>query len=390
VTRIGIHTAFPLEYHGGGERFALQLAGHLTESFPNCKVSISADSDSACIARVERDALQIAPGVEYLREPFDRFGALIRASHLYRPLPRIESLVQFDANLVFLNRLPPREYLKRVESSGSRVAFLVHGIALENVLGKPLAVAAYQLYIRAAGRLTLSCLSGKPAWFQVFTEQYGKWLRSIGIDGRKIFVVPFAIDGRAFEPVRNDQVFRVIWIGRLEDFQKGVKLLVRVARQLGTLGLGDLELAVCGSGSSEQLLRAGIRNLTGVKYMGQVTDHERDSLLSTSNLMLSTANMDPFPATILQGLASGLPVVSTPASGPVEILSRREAFGVVTPASATVLTSAIRQFYTEWRNDRSQYFDRKLEIRSTFLRTFEVVTMLRSYVEMVRCMLDYA
>jgi len=91
-------------------------------------------------------------------------------------------------------------------------------------------------------------------------------------------------------------------------------------------------LILVGRGSEADRCRrlAGELGLRGVEFIGGVAHDEVPKYLSRASLLLNSSRIDNQPLSILEALASGVPVVSTAAGGIVEIVQHEET-GLVAP-----------------------------------------------------------
>jgi phosphatidylinositol alpha 1,6-mannosyltransferase len=141
------------------------------------------------------------------------------------------------------------------------------------------------------------------------------------------------IDTRAFSPDRHDPLLRVIngWekkfvllhVGRLAA-EKGVHRILEafaIARKL--LPAGTLQLVIAGGGPEEKALRESAS--PDVTFLG-VLDRERQlpQLYASVDAFVLTSVTETLGLVVLEAMASGLPVIATPAGGVGEHLRHRE------------------------------------------------------------------
>jgi glycosyltransferase involved in cell wall biosynthesis len=75
----------------------------------------------------------------------------------------------------------------------------------------------------------------------------------------------------------------------------------------------DATLEIAGAGSCERELRALARSLslTGVRFLGPVAPSDVPSLHERADILVNSSLIDNQPLSILEAMASGMPVVST-------------------------------------------------------------------------------
>ncbi len=148
------------------------------------------------------------------------------------------------------------------------------------------------------------------------------------------------VDTKVFSPQRSDPLIRLLngWerkfvllhVGRLAA-EKGVHRILeafRVARDL--LPAGSLHLVIAGGGPEEPALRAAAP--PDVTFLG-VLDHKRalPQLYASADAFVLTSLTETLGLVVLEAMASGLPVIASPAGGVADHL-RNEENGLSYPA----------------------------------------------------------
>jgi phosphatidylinositol alpha 1,6-mannosyltransferase len=147
-------------------------------------------------------------------------------------------------------------------------------------------------------------------------------LLALGV--RDVEVWGRAIDVRTFVPERRDLMFRrlngwddkfvLLHVGRLAA-EKGVQRIVegfRIAR--GLLPTGSVHLIVAGGGPDEHALRRAAP--PDVTFLG-VLDHKYalPQLYASADAFVFASLTETLGLVVLEAMASGLPVIATPAGG---------------------------------------------------------------------------
>jgi len=105
----------------------------------------------------------------------------------------------------------------------------------------------------------------------------------------------------------------LVYIGRIEDSQKGVFLLPEIARQLKENKI-DFTLEIIGDGPSLQILNERIISLNVgkiVKLRGALPHEAALKILEESHFLLMPSNYEGMPVVLLEAMSSGLiPIVS--------------------------------------------------------------------------------
>jgi glycosyltransferase involved in cell wall biosynthesis len=108
-------------------------------------------------------------------------------------------------------------------------------------------------------------------------------------------------------------------VGRL-DPQKGHIYFVHAAKLI-LQRVKDAQFVIVGTGQLEAILRQEVRNLgisSHVHFLGARSDV--DSILQAFDLLVSSSVWEGLSTTILEGLASGLPIIATRVSGSQDLI----------------------------------------------------------------------
>ena len=133
-----------------------------------------------------------------------------------------------------------------------------------------------------------------------------------GVEPGRIVDLPYGVDTERFRPpatARADSPFRVLYVGQIGQ-KKGIKYLLEAMRRLD---LPDAELllvgTVVGNGAGLVPYRDGYRHIAGVPY------HEVHGLFQDADLFVYPSLHEGSPFAVLEAMASGLPVITTPNAG---------------------------------------------------------------------------
>lgn len=129
------------------------------------------------------------------------------------------------------------------------------------------------------------------------------------------------VDTELFSPLRrtrseNDGSFVLGYVGRL-SIEKNVALLVRVKRELASMGLDDVRFVIVGHGSEEASLRAA---LARADFAGVLRGVELAQAYANMDVLVFPSHTDTFGNVVLEALASGVPAVVTGDGGPKYIV----------------------------------------------------------------------
>lgn len=188
------------------------------------------------------------------------------------------------------------------------------------------------------------------------TRETGQEALDFGVPKHRVVVFGNAVDTRSLCPANESSRLAarqryglssdrsVIFVGRLSP-EKNVGCLLRAwAHCLGRL-TGNWSLVVVGDGAERSRLEAVSRSLglvNTVRFAGQVEDPEdiRD-WYRASDLFVQSSNFEGLSNTMLEALATGLPIVCTDVSGTTQCVREPDTGLVVPVGDAERLADAI-------------------------------------------------
>jgi glycosyltransferase involved in cell wall biosynthesis len=141
---------------------------------------------------------------------------------------------------------------------------------------------------------------------------------SRGVNPNKILRVPYGVNLEHFTPgIKPDKpgnIFSVLFAGSL-DQRKGIKYLLEAFTQLA---LPDAELVLCGGivGSGNWLTAYQDR----VRYIGPKSFPQMPDVYRDSDVFVFPSLVEGFGLVILEAMACGLPVITTPHTGGYDVI----------------------------------------------------------------------
>ncbi|MGJ7442409.1 glycosyltransferase [Aquipuribacter sp. MA13-6] len=206
---------------------------------------------------------------------------------------------------------------------GARVFVTEHATFLDRILAQPAARAMY-------GQVIDRCTT----FFCVSEVLRGKVVTAFPQHEAKVVVVPnaVAVERIPMRPRPVSELRRWLYLGRLLE-HKGVRRLLE-SFAVCALDDPDLELTMVGGGRLLPELRdraAALGLADRVHLPGPVPHEQVVDLLHDSDLLVHLSTYETFGMTVVEAVASGLPVLVTRSGGPEETLA-----GVEHLAGATV------------------------------------------------------
>ena len=335
-----------------------------------------------------QNILQTLEGKTYITEERNFTNFRGPFFFLFRPLPALESFSSEAVNLVLISRLPPFRYFEQVRNTGKIVIFLLHGIAIENFHVGNIQVVLYQIYLRIQLRLLIFLICDmQNLHFQVLNNNILLYLRKIKVPTSNTHLIPSGVPVKEYAIQRNDEEFLVIFLGRINDVQKNVSLFLRFARKILSRNQDKIRVVLMGPIEQKKLIK-DISDLTDdfqgrASYLGTIDENKKRDILSRGSLFLCTSNLEPFSLSVVEALSSGVPVISTPVSGPSYILSLERAFGEISSFHVRDLVKSAEYFFDKWLNNPDDYFALRKKIRDLCLTHLNDDRMINGYKQMI-------
>jgi len=189
------------------------------------------------------------------------------------------------------------------------------------------------------------------------SEGVKKVLLSSGIDKKKIKVVPSGIDYTPFENVSSNNYlhrelgftkddFLVGIVAHLAD-HKGHKYLIKAASILKKKA-SNIKLIIVGKGPlrmelDQQVKEEGVEDI--VLFLGFREDVPQ--IMASLDLFVLSSYLEGMGTSILDAMASHLPVVATEAGGIPEVVSHEKTGLLVPPKNPEALAQAIFRLYKD-------------------------------------------
>lgn len=185
----------------------------------------------------------------------------------------------------------------------------------------------------------------------------------LGGSEETISAIPYGVDASEFHPpdpeARREArsalglaggTFVILAVGRLVE-KKGFEFLIQALPPLDGLGIESL-LVVAGAGDLEGQLK-GVASEAGVerrvRFLGNVRrQHLRQLFAAADTLVIpsihdAAGNVDGLPNVVLEGLASGLPLVASDIAGIPDVIQHERNGLLVPEQDSQALSSAIRR-----------------------------------------------
>lgn len=172
----------------------------------------------------------------------------------------------------------------------------------------------------AVQRFLFNAVFGYADHVLVLAEDFRRWLIGMGFDQSRVQLFTTMFDSADFEPLRTARSrddSRILFLSRLVR-EKGMYELVDAVRALAP-EYPDLRLVIAGTGPDEADLVQYVaeRNLTDrTEFLGYVRGADKVKAFAEAGMFVfPTYYGEGCPVSLLEAMAAGLPVITTPAGG---------------------------------------------------------------------------
>ena len=265
--RIALCLHISLSYGGGGEKWAWTVAKYLRVRGHDVEVYALPYTPNN---RRVVDTTEVLNGIEYHESWIHEVDADV-AYVFYNPLAylffkcRCPRIAGMHSNIYFMPRTPPITY--GIVPIASRLLY------------KAIGVADISLY-----------------------DAVHVVNRALKVRHRRAIYIPDFVDVSVYRPVSNRRDnFTVLFVGR-PSWQKGWDIFLSVAKMMKSNG-HNIDFLWVGGHSIQGLIE-------GLGYIA--SDHELAKIYSSSHVVLYPSRSDTFSLVIVESLACGTPVITTP------------------------------------------------------------------------------
>ena len=149
------------------------------------------------------------------------------------------------------------------------------------------------------------------ACIHVTCHEEMKHCRELGITS-PIAVIPNPIEIKEYPYQKQDDIFRIGYLGRLSPRKNVEGLIYALAAQKDQ---SNIELLIIGGGDSvyESFLKEEVKrlNLKNVRFTGFLSGEEKDKALASLSVLAMPSEFENLGNVILEGLVRGIPCIAT-------------------------------------------------------------------------------
>jgi glycosyltransferase involved in cell wall biosynthesis len=215
----------------------------------------------------------------------------------------------------------------------------------------------------------------------VQTESQVRMIKKYGYKGKTYYIPHFTF----FKPGSpssgsKDGKFRILFVGRLDVWQKGIDLLAKVIRSALKKDRA-LVFDLVGSGEGKNTLKElAAEYKKNVRYHGFVPDETLNKYYGSADLFIITSRYETPGLSLLEAQSYGIPAVGFDVQGPNDIVKDRIQGMLVKPFNTEKFTEAIisEKSKTGGRNARKRKISELIQKRYSkagFKRDFTKMIM---------------
>jgi len=203
-------------------------------------------------------------------------------------------------------------------------------------------------------------LASRPAWQQrwflrtlrradalvVLSEAWRTYYLDLtGLPEERVHALPNPLRLPAVVPDRrNRPTVTLVFLGRMDDNKGPVRILGAVARLSDTIR-AKVRLLMAGDGEVQAVRKAA--ESLGLQGQAVIEDwvspERRDQLLADGDVFVLPSKAEGMPMSLLEALAWGLPVVTSPVGGIPEVVQHGESGFLVPPTDEETISDAIER-----------------------------------------------
>lgn len=203
--------------------------------------------------------------------------------------------------------------------------------------------SSFDAFVRTDSRIVRALQSAVFDASDVVVALSEYWRDVLGdrADREKLVVVPNAVDAAEYEPSFEVHPPRIAFVSNHIE-RKGILELVEAVDRLAGGDAPAFEVVIAGDGPLSGEAAALAERHDFVDYRGYVSEREKRQLLDRSTIYALPTHGEGLPIGLLEGMAAGNAVVSTPTASIPEVVDADNGL-LVEPGDADALADALRE-----------------------------------------------
>ncbi len=268
---------------------------------------------------------------------------------------------KYKIQIIHAHSVIPTGFMSSIASKimGKPLFITAHGMDINNFEKKPF----FNYFISRAMNSSSKSIA--------VSEDLAKKMRKMVNDENKIVVLRNAVDTGRFNPTKNrsirkdfgirDEEILILFVGYLDEF-KGIFELINAFNKI-TAENSNVKLMMVGTGpKKEDLLE--ILNKVGIEdkviFTGVVEHQKIHRYYQSADIFVLPSYTEGLPVSILEAMATGVPVVATSVGGVPELITHGLNGFIVPPRDEEAFIEKLLILIND-KNLRQQYANRSLK-----------------------------
>lgn len=143
------------------------------------------------------------------------------------------------------------------------------------------------------------------------------------VDDDQLVTIPNAVDSGAYQPTYPSEQ-RVVFVSSLVE-RKGIREFTEAIKRLLDEEQRDVKVTIAGSGEYSSAVQSLADAYDAVEYRGFISEREKVELLSDGSIFVLPTYAEGLPIALLEGMAGGNAVITTPVGGIPEVVDEHGA-----------------------------------------------------------------
>lgn len=211
----------------------------------------------------------------------------------------------------------------------------------------------------------------------IVLSAYWKDVLASHVPDDRIRVLPNAVEPAAYTPEYRPSVPHIVFVSSLYG-RKGVTELVAGIDALADATDVDFRVSIGGKGPLADPVQSLATRRPEVEYLGYVSEADKRALLSSASIYVLPTHAEGLPIAMLEGMAGGNAVVSTPVGAIPEVIGTENGI-LVDPGDASALATALTALVEDPDRTESMGRSNRRAVETTYAWDVAVEEILDIY-----------
>jgi len=187
---------------------------------------------------------------------------------------------------------------------------------------------------------------------------------------RKIIVIPnFIILPKVSHEIKYSREFNVLFVGRLDKYQKGLDLLAKIIEEINKR-TDKINFWIVGDGKDRNIVEEIAKKYKNVKYFGKVSDEKLIEIYKNSSLLIITSRFETFHLVSIEAQYFGIPVIAFN----IDVFKERKYIFKVKLFNIKSFANKILEIYKLWKENKEKYLELRRKIKEhSKIYTFDYI-----------------